>query len=69
MVMDTNVQMRDLLWRVGLTMDKTIGGTIRDGGVQIGKLLDIWHNHPIVNPDSQCLVVGRNPDSQNGKMR
>ena len=49
-------------------MDKVIGGTIRDGGVQIGKLLNIWHSHSIVDPNSQCLVVGRNSDGQNGEM-
>ena len=50
-------------------MDKVIGGAIRDGGVQIAKLLNNLHGHPIVDPNLQCLVVGWNPDNQNSKMR
>ena len=49
--MDTNVQTRDLLWRVGLTMDKAIGRVIVDGGVQIGEPLVVQHSHPIVDPN------------------
>ena len=67
--MDMNVQTRDLLWRVGLMIDKVIGGVIGNGGVQIGKLLDVQHGHLIVDPNLQYLVVGRNPNGQNSEMR
>ena len=50
-------------------MDKVIGRAIRDGSVQIGKSLNTWHGHPIINPDTQCLVVGRNPDGWSGETR
>ena len=50
-------------------MDKVIGGVIGNGGVQVGKLLDVRHGHPIVNPDLRSLIVGRHPDGWNGKVR
>ena len=50
-------------------MNKAIGRAIREGSVQIGRPLDIWHGHPIVNPNSRCLVVGRNPNRQSSEMR
>ena len=43
--------MRDLLWRVALTMDKAVGGVVRKSDVQIGKPLDALRGHPIVNPN------------------
>ena len=49
--MDMNVQMRDLLWRVDLTMDEMIGRVVGNGGVQVGKPLDIGHGHLVVDPD------------------
>ena len=67
--MDMNVQTRDLLQRVDLPMDKTIGRVVIDGCVQVGKPLDVHHSHLIVDPNLQCLVVGWHPDSQNGKVR
>ena len=66
--MDTNVQTRDLLWRVDLLMDKAIGRVIIDGGVQVGKSLDVQHSHPVVHPNLQCPVVGGHPDSWNGEV-
>ena len=48
--MDMNVQMGDLLWRVNLMMDKAVGGVVIDGGVQVGKSLDVRHGHPVVHP-------------------
>ena len=50
-------------------MDKVIGGVVGDGGVQVGKPFDVWHGHPIVDPNLQSLVVGGHPDSWNGKVR
>ena len=50
-------------------IDKTIGGVIGDGGVQIGKLFNVQHGHLIVNANLRCLVVGRHPDSRNSEMR
>ena len=67
--MDTNVQMRDVLWRVGLTMNKAIGRAIREGSVQIGKPLNIWHSHLIIDPNLRCLVVGWNLDGWSGEVR
>ena len=49
-------------------MDKAIGGVIIDGGVQVGKPLNVQHSHPIVNPNLQCLIIGGHPDSQNGEV-
>ena len=56
--MDTNVQTRDFLRRVGLMMDKAIGRVIINGGVQVGKPFDVRHVHPIVNTNLLCLVDG-----------
>ena len=67
--MDTNVQTRDLLRRVDLTMDEAIGRVILDGGVQVGKLLDVLHGYPVVHPYLRCLANGRHPDRRNGKVR
>ena len=67
--MDTNVQTRDLLWRVGLTMDEMVGRVIFDGGVQVGKSLDVQHGYPVVHPYPQCLVNGWHLDGWNGKVR
>ena len=44
--------MRNLLQRVDLTMDKTIGRVVLNGGVQVGKSLDVQHGDPIVDPNS-----------------
>ena len=67
--MDTNVQTRDLLGRVDLTMDEAIGGVIFDGSVQVGKSLDVLHGHPVVHPYLRCLADGQQLDGQNGKVR
>ena len=32
-------------------MDEAISRVVLDGGVQVGKLFDVGHGHPIVNPD------------------
>ena len=61
--------MRDLLRRVDLTMDETIGRVVLDGGVQVGKLFDVHHGHPIVNPNLQSLVVGWRQDGRDSKVR
>ena len=41
LVMDTNVQARDLLGRIDLMMNKAIGGVVIDGGVQVSEPLDV----------------------------
>ena len=61
--------MRDLLWRVDLTMDETIGGVILNGGVQVGKTLNILHGHLVVHPYLRCLVNGWHLDRRNGEVR
>ena len=50
-------------------MDKAIGRVVVDGGVQVGKLLDVLHGYPVVHPYLQCLANGRHPDGWNGKVR
>ena len=67
--MNTDVQLGDLLQRVDLTMDETIGRVILDGGVHVGKLIDVGHGHPIVKSDPRCLAVGWHPGGRNGKVR
>ena len=62
MVMDTNVQTRDLLQRVDLMMDKVIGRVVLDGGVQVGKTLNVLQGYPVVHPYLQCLVKGWHPE-------
>ena len=69
MVVDTNVHTRDLLRRVNLPMHKAIGGVVVDGGVQVGKLLDVLQGYPVVHPYLRCLVVGWHPDGQNSEVR
>ena len=49
MVVDTNVLMRDLLRRVDLPVNEAIGRVVVDGGVQVGKSLDILQGHPVVH--------------------
>ena len=61
--------MRDLLWRVDLTMDEAIGGVIFDDGVQVGKSLDVLHGYPVVHPYLQCLEDGWHPDGRNSEVR
>ena len=48
--MDTNVQVRDLLRRIDLPMYKAIGGVIVDGGVQVGKSLDVLQGYLVIHP-------------------
>ena len=67
--MDTNVQTRDLLGRVDLTMEETVGGVILDGSIHVGKLLNVLHGYPVVHPYTRCLVVGWHPDGWNGEVR
>ena len=67
--MDTDVQMRDLLWRVDFTMDEVIGGVILSGSIWVGKSLDVLHGYPVVHPYLRCLVNGWHPDGQNGEVR
>ena len=50
-------------------MNEAIGRVIFDGGVQIGKTLDVLHGYPVVHPYLQCLVDRWDPDGQNGKVR
>ena len=50
LVVDMNVQTRDLLWRVDFMMDEVIGRVILDGSVQVGKSLDVLHGYPVVHP-------------------
>ena len=50
MVVDTNVLTRDLLRRVDLPVNEVIGGVIVNGGVQVGKSLDILQGYPVVHP-------------------
>ena len=50
-------------------MDETIGRVVIDGGVQVGKPLNVHHVHPIVDPDLRSLVVGRHLDGWDGKVR
>ena len=69
LTVDANVQTRDLLRRVDLMMDETIGGVIFDGGVQVGVSLNVLHGHPVVHPYLQCLANGRHPDGQNSEVR
>ena len=63
-----NVLTRDLLRRVNLPMDKAIGGVIVDGGVQIGKLLDILQGYTVVHPYLRCLATGWHLDRRNGEV-
>ena len=39
-------------------MDKVIGGVIVDGGVQIGKSLDVLQGYLVVHPYLRCLATG-----------
>ena len=50
-------------------MDKMISGVVGDGGVQVGKPLNVLHGHPIVHPYLRCLIVGGHLDGQNGEVR
>ena len=50
-------------------MDKAIGGVIVEGGVQVGKTLDVLHGYPVVHPYLQCLAIGRHPDGWNSEVR
>ena len=50
-------------------MDETIGRVILNGGVQVGKSLDVLHGYPVVHPYLQCLANGWHMDGQNGEMR
>ena len=50
MVVDTNVLTRDLLRRIGLPMNEAIGRIVVNGGVQVGKSLDIRQGYPVVHP-------------------
>ena len=61
--------MRNLLRGIDLTMDKAVGGVIVNGGVQVGKLIDILYGHPVVHPYLRCLVNGQHLDGWNGEVR
>ena len=50
-------------------MDEAIGRAVLNGGVQVGKSLDVLHGYPIVHPYLQCLVDRWHPDRQNSKVR
>ena len=39
-------------------MYEVIGGVVVDGGVQIGKLLDVLQGYPVIHPYLQGLVIG-----------
>ena len=69
LVMDTHVQTRDLLRRVDLLMHEAIGRVVVDGGVQIGKSLDVLQGYPVVHPYLRCLAIGWHPDGQNSEVR
>ena len=64
-----NVQTRDLLRRVDLPMHKAISGVVVDGGVQVGKSLNVLQRYPVVHPYLRCLTIGRHPDGRNGEVR
>ena len=69
LVVDMNVQTRDLLRRIDLTMDETIGRVVGEDGVQVGKTFDVLHGYPVVRPYLRCLANGGHPDSRNGEVR
>ena len=50
-------------------MDKVIGGVIVDGGVQIGKSLDVLQGYLVVHPYLRRLATGWHPDRRNSKVR
>ena len=50
-------------------MDEAIGGIVVDGGVQVGKSLNVLHGYPVVHPYLQCLVIGWHPDRRNSEVR
>ena len=35
-------------------MNEAIGRVVVDGGVQVGKLLDVLHGYPVVHPYLRC---------------
>ena len=49
-------------------MDKAVGRVVINGGVQVGKSLDVQHGHPVVHPYLQCLVMGGHPNSWNNEV-
>ena len=50
-------------------MDETIGRVVINGGVQVGKLLNVQHGNPIVDPNPQCLAVGGHLKGWNSEVR
>ena len=50
-------------------MDKAIGGVIEDGGIQIGKSLDVLQGYTVVHPYLRCLATGWHPGGRYGKVR
>ena len=50
-------------------MYEAIGRVVVDSGVQIGKLLDILQEYPVVHPYLRCLAIGWHPDGQNSEVR
>ena len=50
-------------------MDEAIGRVVVDGGVQVGKTLDVLHGHPVVHPYLRCLATGWHLDRRNGEVR
>ena len=69
MVVDTNVLSRDLLRRIDLPVNEAIGRVVVNGGVQVGKSLDILQGYPVVRPYLRCLATRWHPDGRNGEVR
>ena len=50
-------------------MDEAVGRVVVDGGIQVGKTLDILYGYPVVHPYLRCLAIGWHPDRRNSEVR
>ena len=70
LIMDSSIQSRDLLCRIGSPVDEVIGRTPQDCSFKVCKPLHVLNGNPVVNP---CLLirrsVGRNLDDRDGEVR